>query len=130
MVYSEEEIPKLHRVHKTILQMLRDRNYLVLDSEINMSRQEFKEKLDIDLKGGDPTYFKTSKDDPSDKIFVFFVRKSKLGLSILTKIRDRMDGGEVKRSILVGQNKPADILKDMAPKHGIELFQVIIYSLM
>ncbi|XP_058749986.1 DNA-directed RNA polymerases II and IV subunit 5A-like [Vicia villosa] len=123
MVYSEEEIPKLHRVHRTVLQMLRDRNYLVLDSEINMSRQEFKEKLDINLKGGHPTYFKTNKDDPSDKIFVYFVRVAKLGLSVLTKIRERMESEGVERSILVSRSKPSEALKDLAPKHRIELFQ-------
>ncbi|XP_058773401.1 DNA-directed RNA polymerases II and IV subunit 5A-like [Vicia villosa] len=123
MVYSEEEIPKLHRVHRTVLQMLRDRNYLVLDSEINMSRQEFKEKLDINLKGGAPTYFKTNKDDPSDKIFVYFVRVAKLGLSVLTKIRERMESEGVERSILVSRSKPSEALKDLAPKHRIELFQ-------
>ncbi|KAL5080830.1 hypothetical protein RYX36_009251 [Vicia faba] len=126
MVYSEEEIPKLYRVHRTVLQMLRDRNYLVLDSEVNMSKQEFKEKFDFDLKRGDPTYLKNSKDDPSDQIYVFFVCDSKLGIDIVSIIRDRMERDNIKRSILVSQTRlsvPAQVyISDLASKHSIEVF--------
>ncbi|PKI26352.1 hypothetical protein CRG98_048959, partial [Punica granatum] len=37
MTLSNDEITRLHRIRKTVMQMLRDREYLVGDFEINMS---------------------------------------------------------------------------------------------
>ncbi|CAK8532730.1 unnamed protein product [Lathyrus sativus] len=126
MEFSEEEITKLYRVHRTILQMLRDRNYLVLDSEVDMSKKEFKEKFDSDKKENVPTYLKTSKDDPSDQILVFFARGSKFGIRVITDIRECMEREKVERSILVCQSKPSGpaqiYLRDLTSKHRIEVF--------
>ncbi|WJX66297.1 hypothetical protein P8452_50867 [Trifolium repens] len=105
MVFSEKEVTNLYRVHRTVLEMLRDRNYLVTDSEVNMSIQEFKAKFGENMNRGDLDMMKTNKDDPSDKINVFFSDSTKLGVKAVTTFRDRMLNDDVHRGILVLQNQ-------------------------
>ncbi|WJX71203.1 hypothetical protein P8452_55221 [Trifolium repens] len=107
MVFSEKEVTSLYRVHRTVLEMLRDRNYLVPDhnSEVNMSIQEFKAKFGENMRRGDLDMMKTNKDDPSDKINVFFSDSTKLGVKAVTTFRDRMLNDDVHRGILVLQNQ-------------------------
>ncbi|KAK2366733.1 DNA-directed RNA polymerases II and IV subunit 5A [Trifolium repens] len=105
MVFSEKEVTSLYRVHRTVLEMLRDRNYLVPDSDVNMSIQEFKAKFGEDMRRGDLDMMKTNKDDPSDKINVFFSDSTKLGVKAVTTFRDRMLKDNVHRGILVLQNQ-------------------------
>ncbi|PNY00182.1 DNA-directed RNA polymerases I, II, and III subunit RPABC1 [Trifolium pratense] len=103
MVVSEKEVTKLYRVHRTILEMLRDRNYLVLDSEVNMSIEEFKAKFGENMKRVDLTILKANKDDPSDQIYVFFPDNNKIGVQVVTTYRNRMITDNVRRGILVLQ---------------------------
>lgn len=41
----EEEITRLFKVRRTVLQMLRDRGYNVEESDLNMKREEFIQKF-------------------------------------------------------------------------------------
>lgn len=41
---SEAEVQKMYQIHKTVIQMLVDRNYLVTQSEQDITREEFKAK--------------------------------------------------------------------------------------
>lgn len=60
----------LWRVHKTILQMLNDRNYVVTDAELALNSKEFVEKCGIESKRTilDKTFAK--KDDPTEKVSI------------------------------------------------------------
>jgi DNA-directed RNA polymerase I, II, and III subunit RPABC1 len=130
MVFSEKEVTSLYRVHRTVLEMLRDRNYLVPDSEVNMSIQEFKAKFGENMRRGDLDMMKTNKDDPSDKINVFFSDSTKLGVKAVTTFRDRMLNDDVHRGILVLQNQVSSQgrreLMNFYSKVRIEIFMVII----
>ena len=68
MVLSDEEITRLYRIRKTVLQMLRDRSYLVGDFEINMSKHEFKNKYGENMKREDLVINKAKKDNSSDQV--------------------------------------------------------------
>lgn len=68
MPLSEEEITRLHRIRKTVMQMLKDRGYLVGDFEINMSRFQFVDKFGDNMKREDLTINKSMKNDNSDQV--------------------------------------------------------------
>ncbi|KAG6390353.1 hypothetical protein SASPL_148087 [Salvia splendens] len=53
MVLSEEEITRLFRIRKTVMQMLKDRGYMVGDFEIEMTKYEFVQKHGENMKRED-----------------------------------------------------------------------------
>lgn len=110
--------------------MLRDRNYRVLDSEVNMSKQELKAKFGENMNRKDLTIQTTHKDDPSDKIYVFFRDDAKLGVSTIKSIKDLIFTEGVYRAIIVVQNELKSKARselNLFSQVRIEAFLVIIY---
>lgn len=68
MVLSEEEITRLFRVRKTVLQMLRDRGFLVGDFELAMSREQFKNQFGETMKKEDIVINKSMRNNSSDQV--------------------------------------------------------------
>ena len=68
MVLAEEEITRLFRVRKTVLQMLKDRGYFVGDFEVDMSREQFKNKYGESMKREDIVINKAKRNDSSDQV--------------------------------------------------------------
>jgi DNA-directed RNA polymerase I, II, and III subunit RPABC1 len=95
MVYSENEITKLYRIQKTVMEMLRDRGYIVGDFEVNMSKHEFMEKYGENMKREDLVINKAKKDKPSDQIYVFFPEEVKAGVDVLRTYINRMKSENV-----------------------------------
>ncbi|KAJ8466399.1 hypothetical protein OPV22_028951 [Ensete ventricosum] len=62
--------------------MLRDRGYLVVDFEINMTKLDFLDKFE------DLLINKSRKNDPTDQIYVFFPNDEKVGLKHIKKYRE------------------------------------------
>lgn len=77
MAPSDEGITKLHKVRKTVMQMLNDRGYLVTDDEINMTKQQFIEHYGDNMSRDDLFLFKNKRNDTSDQ--VIYVRISDIG---------------------------------------------------
>ena len=69
MVLSEEEITRLFRIRKTVMQMLKDRNYLVGDFEVNMTKEQFRNKYGENMKREDLVINKTMRNDSSTQVF-------------------------------------------------------------
>lgn len=59
---DDEVVTKLYRVRKTVLQMLNDRGYLVLDEELSQTKDDFREKFGDDPKKDDLTMSKKKSD--------------------------------------------------------------------
>ena len=71
MTLSEEELSRLFRVRKTLMEMLSDRGYLVGDFEINMSKYEFLQKYGENMKREDLVLQKAKRNNSSDQVCSF-----------------------------------------------------------
>ena len=69
MATSDEEITRLYRIQRTIMQMLNDRGYIVADHELNMTRQRFIDKYGEHLKRDSLSIQKARRNDSSDQVF-------------------------------------------------------------
>ncbi|KAA0054557.1 hypothetical protein IC582_026420 [Cucumis melo] len=128
MVFPEEEITKLFRVRKTVLQMLKDRGYFVGDFELDMSKAQFKNKFGENMKREDLVINKSKRNNSSDQIYVFFPEEPKVGIKIVETYVGRMKSENVFRAIFVVQlnltpfarNKIAEL---SSTKVHLEVFQ-------
>lgn len=59
----------MYKVRKTVLQLLKDRGYMVADAEVEMSRTQFTEKYGDNMKRADLMFTKTKRDG-SDQVFL------------------------------------------------------------
>ncbi|KAL5573938.1 hypothetical protein UlMin_023535 [Ulmus minor] len=127
MVLSDEEINKLFRIRRTVMQMLMDRNYLVGDFEINMTKEQFRDKYGENMKREDLTINKTMRNDSSDQIYVFFPEEPKVGVKTMKSYANRMKSENVFRSILVVQQNLTAFarasLSEISTKFHLEVFQ-------
>lgn len=94
---------KLYRIYKTITKMLDDRGYLLSQKELNRTIEQFKDEF-----GEDPTRARLGllvpkKDDPTEKIFVFFPDEPKVGVKTIKQYAQMMKDENVNRAILVVQ---------------------------
>ncbi|KAE8719682.1 DNA-directed RNA polymerase subunit 5-like protein 1 [Hibiscus syriacus] len=105
MSVSDEQITKVFKARRTVMQMLRDRGYSVSDSDINMTRQQFVEKFgeNIHLKREDLLILCNKGDAPTDQMYVFFFTEEKVGVPIVRNCAKRMKADNVYNAILVVQ---------------------------
>ncbi|CAH8370630.1 unnamed protein product [Eruca vesicaria subsp. sativa] len=101
MTLSDEEIRKLFRVNKTLSHMLKDRGYIVTDSELEMTHDQFIDKYGENMERKDLLILKTKKNNDSDKIFVFFLQEAKVKIDEIKACFERMESQKVFRAILV-----------------------------
>ncbi|XP_047336926.1 DNA-directed RNA polymerases II and IV subunit 5A-like [Impatiens glandulifera] len=127
MTTSEKEITRFYRVRKTIMQMLRDRDYLVEDFEMQMSQVQFVQKYGENMKREDLVIKKNKRDNSSDQIYVFFLDEPKVGVKSLKTCTNRMKDESVFRAILVVQihlNAFAKTcLSEISSKFHLEVFK-------
>ncbi|XP_004307246.1 PREDICTED: DNA-directed RNA polymerases II and IV subunit 5A-like [Fragaria vesca subsp. vesca] len=127
MVLTEEEIMRLYRVRKTVMQMLKDRDYLIVDHDLNMTMSQFKNKYGEHMKREDLTINRRKRGDESDQIYVFFPDEPKVGVKTMKSYITRMNQENVIRAILVAQQNLTPFAKtsisEMGSKYHLEIFQ-------
>nr|DAD43729.1 TPA_asm: hypothetical protein HUJ06_001959 [Nelumbo nucifera] len=132
MSSSEDEITRLFRIRRTVIQMLKDRGYLVGDFELNMTRSQFVSKYGENVKREDLVINKAKRNDSSDQIFVFFPEEQKVGVKTMKTYTNRMKSENVFRAILVVQQNLTAFAKtcinEIAAKFHLEVFQVLYLS--
>jgi hypothetical protein len=68
LVTDEATVGRLYRVRRTVMQMLRDRGYLVVEHELATSRRDFLRKFGESFHREDLQINKSKKNDPSDQV--------------------------------------------------------------
>ncbi|XP_043707367.1 DNA-directed RNA polymerases II and IV subunit 5A isoform X2 [Telopea speciosissima] len=124
---SEEETTRLFRIRRTVMQMLKDRGYLVGDFEINMTKAQFIDKFGESVKREDLVINKAKRNETSDQIYIFFPEEQKVGVKTLKTYTNRMKSENVFRAILVVQQNLTPFAKtcvsEVAAKFHLEIFQ-------
>ncbi|CAK7353964.1 unnamed protein product [Dovyalis caffra] len=127
MTLSEEEIKRLFRIRKTVMQMLKDRGYFVGEFEINMTREQFESKYGNNMKREDLVINKCKQSDSSDQIYVFFPEEAKVGVKTMKTYTNRMKSENVFRAILVVQQNLTPFartcINEISSKFHLEVFQ-------
>ncbi|KAJ6407106.1 hypothetical protein OIU84_010589 [Salix udensis] len=128
MTLTEEEIKRLFRIRKTVMQMLKDRGYFVGDFEIKMTREQFESKYGNNMKREDLVINKAKRSDSSDQIYVFFPEEAKVGVKTMKTYTNRMKSENVFRAILVVQQNLTPFartcINEISTKFHLEVFQV------
>ena len=68
LVTDEATVGRLYRIRLTVMQMLRDRGYLVVEHELATSRRDFLRKFGESFHREDLQINKSKKNDPSDQV--------------------------------------------------------------
>lgn len=101
--FQMDAVTRAYRVRKTCLEMLNDRGYLVVQADLNATRDSFADHYSEDPKKDDLTILAPKQDDPTDQIFVFFCEDGKVGVQQIKTFADRMRNEVVIRAIMVSQ---------------------------
>ncbi|OMO58197.1 hypothetical protein CCACVL1_08608 [Corchorus capsularis] len=127
MVLSDDEIKRLYRIRKTVMQMLKDRGYFVGDFEINMTKGQFISKYGENMKREDLVINKSKRNDSSDQIYVFFPEEAKVGVKTMKTYTNRMKSENVFRAVLVVQMNltpfARSCISEISSKFHLEVFQ-------
>ncbi|KAJ8769644.1 hypothetical protein K2173_005247 [Erythroxylum novogranatense] len=125
MTLSEDEVKRLYRIRKTVMQMLRDRGYIVPDADINMSREQFLYKFGENFKREDLFIVKEKRN--KEAIYVFFPEEQKVGVKTMKTYTNRMKSENVFRAILVVQQNLTPFartcISEISSKFSLEVFQ-------
>lgn len=109
------------------MQMLRDREYVVADVELLLSKDQFREKFGDEPKREDLVLRKTKRSNPNEQIFVFFPEEAKVGVKTIKTYAERMKAESVTRAILVVQQNltpfARQCVSEMSSKYHLEVFQ-------
>eukprot|EP00850_Spirogloea_muscicola_P024879 SM001683S02933 [mRNA] locus=s1683:55:1316:+ [translate_table: standard] len=140
----EEQASRLFRVRRTVMQMLNDRDYLVSERDLGLTKDGFRERFGEEPRREDLLIGVHRKGDPNDqvrlplpsatsaaasaaKILVFFPEESKVGVKTIKVFAEQMKSQAVHRAILVVQSSLTPFAKqcllEMQPKYHLEVFQ-------
>ena len=118
---------RLYRARKTVLQMLKDRGYMVDQTDIDQSEDDFMEKYSGAPQRDALTLLVQKRDDPTDQIFVFWPSDPKVGVKPIKQYCTRMNEEDVKRAILVVQQNltafARQAMAEIQQKDGMTLEQ-------
>lgn len=105
----EKDVSRLYRVRRTVLEMLSDRGYAVLNTseDLNLSKPEFRAQMQTsNFNRESLTMLRQRRDNPADQIFVFFpdeVRGKSVGVEVISDSTKRMETNGVSNALIILQ---------------------------
>ncbi|KAI8465936.1 MAG: RNA polymerase [Monoraphidium minutum] len=123
-----DQTTRLYQIRRTCLEMLADRDYLVGEDDLGMTFDQFRERFGAlgSVSKDQLTLLQQHRDDPSQKIVVFFPDASKVGVKEIKDMSEKMKEEAVHRAILVvAQNLTPfarSVVADMQGKQVMEVF--------
>ncbi|KAA8493833.1 DNA-directed RNA polymerases II and IV subunit 5A [Porphyridium purpureum] len=125
----QEEIKRMFRVRRTVLEMLRDRGYLVLDNEddLGMPYQTFYNNFrESNFQDQALEIIKWKRSDVNAKVHVFFPQDQKVGVKLVREVCERLELESIHHGIIVLLNSLTPSAKDavsiMSSQYRLELF--------
>lgn len=106
---TEQEVSRLFRVRRTVLELLSDRGYAVLNSEEDLlqPRDVFEAEFSTHNYNRESlTLLRQKRDDATDQIYVFFPdeqRNKLLGVKPISERAERMERDSVRSAIIILQ---------------------------
>lgn len=126
---ADRETVKLWRVHKTVHQLVHDRGYVVSQSELDLSLQDFASTFAPSgsiLDRSALNFIVQHRADPQDRLFVFFPEEASVGVKPVRNYLEKMNEHGVFRCIVVVRQSmtpsAAKVMAAMAPKYVMEQF--------
>mmetsp|Transcript_25022 Transcript_25022/g.64590 ORF Transcript_25022/g.64590 Transcript_25022/m.64590 type:complete len:208 (+) Transcript_25022:70-693(+) len=101
---GDEALTRMFRVRRTVNEMLKDRDYLVGNEELGLTREQFVDEFQKHGSRDQLTIMAMKKDDPTQGIFVFFPEDAKVGIKPIRKYCEKMQEQGINRAILVVQD--------------------------
>uniref|UniRef100_A0A175YKJ0 RNA polymerase subunit H/Rpb5 C-terminal domain-containing protein n=1 Tax=Daucus carota subsp. sativus TaxID=79200 RepID=A0A175YKJ0_DAUCS len=139
MTMTEEEVGRLYRIRRTVMQMLEDRGYLVVEAEKEMSKTQFLQKFRENFKREDLVIFMSSDFESlnitnmvpccikQNLIYVFYPEEAKVGVKTMKTYTNRMKSENVFRAILVVLQSLTPFARpcqaEISSKFQLEVFQ-------
>ncbi|KIY98887.1 DNA-directed RNA polymerase II subunit E [Monoraphidium neglectum] len=123
-----DQTTRLFQIRRTCLEMLSDRDYLVAEGDLTMNFDDFRAQFAAQgsVSKEQLTLLQQHKDDPSQKIIVFFPEASKVGVKEIKDMSEKMKEEGVQRALLVvAQNLTPfarSVVADMQGKQVMEVF--------
>ncbi|KAG0457944.1 hypothetical protein HPP92_022801 [Vanilla planifolia] len=121
------ESHRLFLARRTILEMLRDRGYVVAPAELDLTLSSFRSVYG-EMPDLERIRISTNLiSDPSKKILVFFCGTEPVKLATVQHIFNRFGKEKLHRMILVFQNKPTSKARECTenfPLYKVETFQI------
>lgn len=105
----DQDVTRLWRARKTLLEMLKDRGYAVLESseDLHLSKAAFEEQFRAHNYNRDAiTMLRQKRDDPTDQVYVFFPEEQRgklIGIRPITERAERMERDGVSAAIFILQ---------------------------
>lgn len=125
---EDREVSRLHRVNRTIKELVRDRGYEVTEDEIKISLNDFRmQKLSSGIVDRSVLNFVAQKPDTDERIYVFYTDEKSVGIKTMRKFIGVLDERKIESGILIyasamtpSANK---VIVSMAQQFTLEAFQ-------
>ena len=128
---DENEIERLWKIRKTILQLCHDRGYLVTSEELEQTLEQFKQTYGDKPSQGEPSRSKllvlvSHNDDATNQMYAFFPDDPKIGQKTVEAYVKKMEEEEITRAVIVVRDgltpSAKKLIESLKPKYSIEPF--------